>query len=98
MSTNGKDRLLDWDLDAPFVPADNKQAQREEIARLTEEFLARGGEITYLPYDPTAEIVDRALNRQLLGFDGATPARTEEYNDTLLDDDDLSDSFFEPYG
>ena len=56
MSTNGSDRLLDWDLDAPFVPREDKQAMREEIARHTEEFLARGGVIEVLPYDPTAEI------------------------------------------
>lgn len=92
MSTNGRERLLDWDLDAPFVPADDKQAQREEIARLTEEFLANGGEITYLPYDPTAEIVDRALNRQLLGY---------QLDDTGYDAEDDAvegESLFDPYG
>jgi hypothetical protein len=92
MSTNGRERLLDWDLDAPFIPAEDKQAQREEIARLTEEFLARGGEITVLPYDPTAEIVDRALNRQLLGF---------EVDDTGFDADDEDvegEDLFDPYG
>lgn len=97
MSTNGRERLLDWSLDEVFVKGEDKEAMRAEIAQLTEEFLARGGEITYLPYDPTAEIVDRALNRQLLGFDGATPAYLEDSNDTLLDDDDMGDSFFEPY-
>ena len=93
MSTNGRERLLDWDLDAPFVPADDKQAQREEIARLTEEFLARGGEITYLPYDPTAEIVDRALNRQLLGFETASDSGYDADEDVVEAED-----FFDPYG
>lgn len=37
------------------VKRQDKDQQRAEIARLTEEFLARGGEITYLPYDDTAE-------------------------------------------
>ena len=98
MSTNGRERLLDWDLDAPFRPSDDKQAQREEIARLTDEYLARGGVITYLPYDPTAEIVDRAMNTRLLGFEGATRAYIEECNDTLLNDDDIAEDFFDPYG
>lgn len=99
MSTNGRDMLLDWDLDKPAVTREDKVAMRDEIAQLTEEFLANGGEVTYLPYDYTAEIVDRALNSRLLGVDGPTAAvRTEGGNDTLLDDDDFSDSFFEPYG
>lgn len=93
MSTDGRERLLDWDLDAPFVPADDKQAQREEIARLTEEYLARGGVITYLPYDPTAEIVDRALNRQLLGFDAASDSGYDADEDVVEVED-----FFDPYG
>ena len=93
MSTNGRERLLDWDLDAPFVPADDKQAQREEIARLTEEFLANGGEITYLPYDPTAEIVDRALNRQLLGFETSSDSGYDADEDVVEAED-----FFDPYG
>ena len=92
MSTNGTDRLLDWSLDQEFYPSEDKQAMREEIARLTEEFLARGGEITYLPYDPTAEIVDRALNRQLLGFDtGSLSTYDEEDGDVEADD------FLDPY-
>ena len=37
------------------VNQQSKEQQRAEIARLTEEFLAGGGEITYLPYDDTAE-------------------------------------------
>lgn len=37
------------------VNQQTKAQQRAEIARLTEEFLANGGEITYLPYDETAE-------------------------------------------
>ena len=36
-----------------------KDKQRELIAQHTAEFLARGGEITYLEYDPTAEIEAR---------------------------------------
>ena len=93
MSTNGRERLLDWSLDDMFVQAEDKQAMREEIARLTEEYLARGGVITVLPYDPTAEIVDRAMNRQLLGFDTATDSGYDVDEDVVEAED-----FFDPYG
>jgi hypothetical protein len=59
-----KDRL---EFSKSGVNLDNKQQQREEIARHTEEYLARGGEITYLPYDPTAEIMARVGQWQALG-------------------------------
>lgn len=98
MSTNGRERLLSWSLDQEFTSSEDKQALREEIARLTEEFLANGGEITYLPYDPSAEIADRAMGSNLHLVEGATRARIEGFNDTQLDDDDLAESFFEPYG
>ena len=93
MSTNGRERLLDWSLDDVFVQAEDKQAMREEIAQLTEEYLARGGVITVLPYDPTAEIVDRALNRQLLGFEGASDSGYDADEDVVEAED-----FFDPYG
>ena len=93
MSTNGRERLLDWSLDDVFVQAEDKQAMREEIAQLTEEYLARGGVITVLPYDPTAEIVDRALNRQLLGFETASDSGYDADEDVVEAED-----FFDPYG
>jgi len=59
-----KDRL---EFSKSSINLQDKQQQREEIARLTEEYLARGGEITYLPYDPTAEIMARVGQWQSLG-------------------------------
>jgi hypothetical protein len=59
-----KDRL---EFSKSSINLQDKQQQREEIARLTEEYLARGGEITYLPYDPTAEIMARVGQWQALG-------------------------------
>jgi len=52
--------FVNWS-QAMLTPAQlkTKNEQRAEIAKHTEEFLANGGEITVLPYDPTAEIMAR---------------------------------------
>ena len=63
-----------------------KDKQRELIAQHTEEFLARGGEITYLEYDPTAEIEARVGRWQ--GGMGTESIIPEEEGD----------DFYEPYG
>lgn len=54
--------FYDWseEVIAPLTPAKIKQS--EEIARLTEEFLASGGEIEKVLYDPIPELVDMAVN------------------------------------
>ncbi len=43
-----------------------KQLEREEIARLTEQFLEAGGQITYLPSHQRGENRFRGYNRELL--------------------------------
>lgn len=55
------DNFYDWSDEAiaPLNPPKTKQA--EEISRLTEEFLAAGGEIEKVPYDPIPELVGMAL-------------------------------------
>ena len=63
-----------------------KDRQRELIAKHTEEFLARGGEITYLEYDPTAEREARVGRWQ--GGMGS---------ETIIPEDDDED-FYAPYG
>ena len=83
-------------IDEPVMQT--KQELREEIARHTEEFLARGGEITYLPYDWSAEMVDRAASRVMYALDGYTSGFQSEDNPYGLDDDDIVEDFEEPYG
>jgi hypothetical protein len=45
----------------------NKTQWREKIAKDTEQFLADGGEIEYLPYDPMPEIMARVGRWQAMG-------------------------------
>ena len=63
-----------------------KDRQRELIAQHTEEFLARGGQITYLEYDQTAELEDRVGRWQ--GGMGS---------ETIIPEDE-ADDFYDPYG
>ena len=63
-----------------------KDRQREMIAQHTEEFLARGGVITKLAYDPTAELEAR-VGRWTSGLGG----------ETVIPEDEDED-FFVPYG
>ena len=42
-------------------PTRPKTEESAEVAKLTEEFLARGGEIQYIPYDPTEELIAQNL-------------------------------------
>lgn len=74
-----------------------KQELREEIARHTEEFLARGGEITYLPYNWSAELEDRAASRVMYANEFGTDSRTEEEANSW-GADDIVEVFDEPYG
>lgn len=63
-----------------------KDKQRELIKQHTEEFLARGGQITYLEYDPTAEREAR------VGY--WTGGMGSE---TIIPEDE-SEDFYDPYG
>lgn len=81
-------------IDEPVMQT--KQELREEIARHTEEFLARGGEITYLPYDWSAELVDRAASRVMYASEFGTDSRTDEEANSWSADDIVED-FDEPY-
>lgn len=57
-------------------PTRPKTEESAEIAALTAEFLANGGEIQYIPYDPTEELLAQRLEygvpddvlRELGGF------------------------------
>ena len=83
----------DMDLDfSEFIFGDSfaqsqKDKQRELIAQHTAEFLAKGGEITVLPYDPTAEREARVGYWNQLG--------SESMSQEGSDDDD---EFLSPYG
>ena len=63
-----------------------KDKQRALIAEHTAEFLANGGEITYLDYDPTAEIEAR-VGRWTNGMG----------SESIIPEDEGED-FFDPYG
>ena len=73
------DKFFDWSDEAiaPATPAKTKQA--EEIAEQIEAFLAAGGEIEHLPYDPIPELVGAATGSlksnwpTLEGMTAATP-------------------------
>ncbi len=76
------DKFFDWSDEAiaPMTPAKTKQA--EEIARQVEEFLAAGGEIEKVPYDPIPEMVGAAsgsLKRSWPTLEGMTKATPTEY-------------------
>ena len=62
-----------------------KDRQRELIAQHTAEFLERGGEITYLEYDPTAERAAR-VGRWTDGLGG----------ESLIPEDE-DEEFYNPY-
>jgi hypothetical protein len=47
--------------DEILPPIRPKTEESAEIAKLTKEFLARGGEIQYIPYDPTEELIAQNL-------------------------------------
>jgi len=82
----------DMDLDFnEFIFGDSfaqqqKDKQRELIAQHTAEFLARGGVIEQLPYDPTAEREARVGYWNQLG--------SESFSQEDSDEED----FFDPYG
>ena len=63
-----------------------KDRQRELIAQHTEEFLARGGVITQLEYDPTTEIEAR-VGRWTGGMG----------SESIIPEDD-DEEFLNPYG
>ena len=46
-----------------------KAQWREKLAKDTEQFLAEGGEIEYLPYDPLPEIMARVGRWEPMGRD-----------------------------
>ena len=51
------EQFFDWSDDLIAPPIKDKSALRAEIARQTEEFLANGGVIQKIPYDPIPEMV-----------------------------------------
>jgi hypothetical protein len=83
----------DMDLDfSEFIYGDSfaqsqKDKQRELIAQHTAEFLARGGEIEVLPYDPTAEREGRVGYWNQLGSESMSQ-----------EDSSDEEEFFTPYG
>ncbi len=97
MSTDGRERLLDWRLDEKYTKDQDKDVMRAEIAQLTEEFLAGGGEIQQIPYDWAAELTDRAASRVMYGIEGETSGFVSEDNPYGLDDDDIVTDFDSPY-
>lgn len=66
---------------ASFAKA-SKTEQRKQIAEDTERFLANGGTITEIPYDPTHEIMARVGQWNAMG----------EMTFVDVDDDDFSSS------
>lgn len=61
----------------------SKAQWREKLAADTEQFLADGGEIEVLPYDPTQEIMARVGQWQSMGqqeLDDMLEATDEETN------------------
>jgi len=75
------DKFYDWSDEAiaPLTPAKTKQSA--EIAAQVEEFLAKGGEIEKVPYDPIPEMVGAAtgsLKRNWPTLEGMTAATPTE--------------------
>ena len=74
------DNFYDWSdaAIAPLNPPKTKQA--EEVARLTEEFLAAGGEIEKVPYNPIPEMIGavETTRRRFTNTEGVTPAAPTE--------------------
>lgn len=73
--------FYDWSEEAiaPLTPAKSKQS--ETIAKQVEEFLAAGGEIEKVAYDPIPEMVDMALGSMKPNYptdEGMTTAKPTE--------------------
>ena len=78
--------FIDWDRALIDYTDDvcglSKAQWREKLAADTETFLADGGEIEYLPYDPIPEITARVGRWQAMG-----QTELDEMLDAVDDDD-----------
>ena len=74
------DNFYDWSDEAiaPLTPAKTKQSA--EIAAQVEEFLAKGGEIETVPYNPIPEMIGaiETTRRRFTNTEGVTPATPTE--------------------